>query len=75
MTARGGNWRSVEAGGGSAGSIWMECELLSGDGSIDVRGGDGYPGAHNAHGGGGAGGRMVLYYQFNSFVGKLTFFS
>ena len=67
----GGDYRSVEAGGGSGGSLWLECSRFDGDGMFTVDGGDGYGGALSAHGGGGAGGRFAIYYEWNDFVGEL----
>ena len=71
LLARGGKWRSVEAGGGSGGSILMEVYTIDGSGLIDASGGAGYDGGHGSHGGGGGGGLMALYYKYNFFVGML----
>ena len=56
-----GTGESLDAGGGSGGSMWVEVETLNGDGLIDVEGGAGA----NDGGGGGAGGkgRHLLHYQ------------
>lgn len=71
LTARGGNSESVQAGGGSGGSIMIHTYTVDGDGLVSVAGGSGH--AQSApHGGGGGGGRMVLYYHYNFFVGKVT---
>ena len=64
--------RSVEAGGGSGGGIWVETHTLDGDGSIDASGGAGYDGTDSYHGGGGGGGRVAIYYQWNHYVGQCT---
>jgi hypothetical protein len=42
MSARGGDWVSVESGGGSGGSILIEAATFDGHGSVDVSGGLGY---------------------------------
>lgn len=57
------------AGGGSGGSIWIECQDLSGYGSIIVDGGAGSP----ALGGGGSGGRLAIYHTtMINFNGTLS---
>ena len=70
LLARGGQWRSVESGGGSGGTIHIITYTLAGDGHIDASGGSGYDGSHASHGGGGGGGRMVVYYMYNFYVGE-----
>lgn len=50
-------------------------DRFNGDGSFDVRGGDGYGEGHSFHGGGGAGGRFAIYYKYNDFVGQYTSFN
>ena len=70
LKAQGGDWRSVEAGGGSGGSILMNVYTVDGSGMIDASGGAGYGGGYGSHGGGGGGGLMALYYKYNFFVGK-----
>ena len=72
LLAQGGPWRSVEAGGGSGGSILMNVWTIDGSGEIDASGGQGYNGSHASHGGGGGGGLMALYYKYNFYVGKLV---
>ena len=62
----GGTGESLDAGGGSGGSIWVEVETLNGDGLIDVEGGAGA----NDGGGGGAGGRVAIYYTINHYTGR-----
>ena len=55
------------SGGGSGGSIWIETNLVLGYGSMQVNGGDGKegPGTRYYHGGGGAGGRIAVYFKSN----------
>ena len=79
VQALGGDWRSPESGGGSGGSLWIETDTLDGDGSLDVSGGFGYGGSgltvastNSAHGGGGAAGRLTIYYRYNHFVGEFV---
>ncbi|CAH1775844.1 unnamed protein product, partial [Owenia fusiformis] len=69
LTSRGGQYRSVQAGGGSGGSLFIEAKILGGDGTIDASGGQGYDGSYSNHGGGGGAGRIALYYVDNDFVG------
>ncbi|KAK3576662.1 hypothetical protein CHS0354_004947 [Potamilus streckersoni] len=69
VTANGGDWRSVEAGGGSGGSISIETYTIDGGGIIDASGGNGYGGMYASHGGGGGGGRIALYYTYNYYIG------
>ena len=71
VQGRGGAWRSVEAGGGSGGSILMNVYTIDGSGLIDASGGAGYDGRYASHGGGGGGGFVALYYKYNFFVGEL----
>ena len=73
LLATGGTWRSVEAGGGSGGSILMNVYTIDGSGLIDASGGLGYDGDYASHGGGGGGGIIALYYKYNFYVGKLGF--
>ena len=50
-------------GGGSGGSIWIECEEVVGHGKMTANGGDGNAATHNHvtyQGGGGAGGRISI---------------
>jgi hypothetical protein len=70
LTALGGDWRSVAAGGGSGGTIHIETYTIDGNGDIDASGGAGYDGGWAPHGGGGGGGRVTLYYMYNFYVGK-----
>ena len=71
VRGKGGAWRSVEAGGGSGGSILMNVYTIDGSGLIDASGGAGYDGRYASHGGGGGGGFVTLYYKYNFFVGEL----
>ena len=65
VSANGGDALSLTgSGGGSGGSIWMYCKTIRGYGRIAANGGAGskdssYPG------GGGAGGRVAIYFQIN----------
>ncbi len=52
---------NADAGGGSGGSIWIECTTLQGSGYCTAAGGAG-----NDDGGGGAGGRVAIYYTDDS---------
>ena len=70
LLAKGGEWRSVEAGGGSGGSILMNVYTIDGSGLIDASGGAGYDGSYASHGGGGGGGLVALYYKYDFFVGR-----
>ncbi|KAI8481431.1 hypothetical protein Bbelb_408050 [Branchiostoma belcheri] len=49
------------AGGGSGGSLWVTCDRFYGDGNIFSNGGNGN------RGGGGAGGRVTIYYNTGNF--------
>ena len=69
LVAKGGDWRSVEAGGGSGGAFLLDVYTIDGAGVIDASGGAGYGGSYGSHGGGGSGGRLALYYKYNFFVG------
>lgn len=73
ITARGGNSQSVQAGGGSGGSIMIHAYTIDGDGLVSVAGGGGHS-QSEPHGGGGGGGRVAVYYHYNFFVGKFIFF-
>ena len=52
VTANGGHWKSIQAGGGSGGSLKVITHTLDGAGIVASTGGDGYGGQHSAHGGG-----------------------
>lgn len=60
----GGDATSAGSGGGSGGSIYIDCDHLSGAGVISARGGKG-----NNGGGGGSGGRMALRHGTQDFRG------
>ena len=55
--------------GGSGGSIWMYCELIKGYGKITAHGGHA---THNS-GGGGAGGRVAVYFNRNETMSAFRF--
>jgi len=62
---------SSGAGGGSGGSIWIHCSMLTGFGSVSSNGGDGahYDNANSnrlSGGGGGGGGRIAIYFVTNT---------
>lgn len=50
------------AGGGSGGSIWINCTRLNGEGHLSANGGNGY-----GEGGAGSGGRITVNYQVGIF--------
>ena len=55
-------------GGGSGGSIWIDCEELDGYGRVSANGGKG-----QGYGGGGSGGRVAIYHQTNrNFNGTIA---
>lgn len=51
----------IGSGGGSGGSIWMYCKMIRGYGRIVVNGGVGFKDSLY-FGGGGVGGRVVIYF-------------
>lgn len=57
----------MNSGGGSGGSIWINCVYFNGRGHLSTNGGDG-----NEQGGGGAGGRITVNYQEGSFHSDQT---
>ena len=74
VSANGGNGATdvtshLVSGGGSAGSIWIHCQTIVGYGNIQATGGHGssYPTTGNSVSvaGGGAGGRIALYFHEN----------
>lgn len=66
ITLRGMNGSGVNSGGGSGGSILIECTNITGYGQINVQGGDG-----NSLGSGGSGGRIAVHIRFrHKFSGK-----
>ncbi|MBD3260062.1 hypothetical protein GF371_05570, partial [Candidatus Woesearchaeota archaeon] len=56
---------SYDAGGGSGGSIWVTADTLTGSGIFVAGGGNGFDGTSD--GGGGAGGRIAVYYNSTSW--------
>ncbi len=59
--------------GGSGGSIYIITNILEGSGSITANGGQGYP---DGCGGGGAGGRIAVYYNsIDGFSGDIQAYS
>ncbi|KAK3724602.1 hypothetical protein QZH41_005193 [Actinostola sp. cb2023] len=66
ITLRGMNGTGVNSGGGSGGSILIECTNITGYGEINVQGGDG-----NGQGSGGSGGRIAVHIRFrHKYAGK-----
>jgi hypothetical protein len=61
LSANGGNAISL-GGGGSGGSIWVFTNILKGYGSIRANGG---APANTRYDGGGAGGRIAVYFHKN----------
>lgn len=57
-------------GGGSGGSIWLHANILSGFGIISANGGKG---ASNGMGGGGAAGRVAVYFAKNETFSSFTY--
>ena len=52
-------------GGGSGGGIFLKCQTLEGNGSMNANGGNGgYYG-----GGGGGGGRIAIWFMFSNYTG------
>ncbi|XP_066271773.1 uncharacterized protein [Branchiostoma lanceolatum] len=62
ITTDGEDATYTDAGGGSGGSLWVTCDRFHGVGFIFSNGGDG-----NRYGGGGAGGRVTIYYNTGNF--------
>lgn len=70
ITLRGMNGTGTNSGGGSGGSVLIECTNISGYGEINVQGGDG-----NGLGSGGSGGRIAVHIRHrNKFAGKYKAF-
>jgi hypothetical protein len=65
VTANGEAGPSDGSGGGSGGSIWVHCKRVLGYGRISANGGDGYMKDGYRPAGGGAGGRIAIYFQEN----------
>ena len=65
VTANGADAAS-QGGGGSGGSIWIVCNILKGYGKFTANGGGSPTDAkYGYHGGGGAGGRIAVYFRKN----------
>ena len=64
VTANGENGVAEGSGGGSGGSVWMYCKTIKGYGKISANGGSGSM-SRSYPGGGGAGGRIAIYFQEN----------
>lgn len=64
VTASGENGPNEGSGGGSGGSIWMFCKRIMGYGKISANGGSGFM-SSTYPAGGGAGGRIAIYFQIN----------
>lgn len=64
VSASGENGLKDGSGGGSGGSIWMYCKTIKGYGKIEANGGSGSF-SKSLPGGGGAGGRIAIYFQEN----------
>lgn len=54
-----------QGGGGSGGSVWIYCYIIKGYGKITANGGSSPEDIYNYHGGGGAGGRIAVYFTKN----------
>ena len=52
-------WFCIIIGGGSGGTIWIECEEIIGHGRMSANGGNG-GGSYSVGGGGGGGGRISI---------------
>ena len=64
VSANGEDVAASGAGGGSGGSIWMYCKTIKGYGKVSANGGVGSS-SPSFPGGGGAGGRVAIYFQEN----------
>lgn len=63
-----------QGGGGSGGSIWVVCNILKGYGRITANGGGSSPDSkYGYHGGGGAGGRVAVYFQKNETFSQFRY--
>ena len=55
-----------QGGGGSGGSVWVHCNIIKGYGKITANGGSSpSDDVFSYHGGGGAGGRIAVYFIQN----------
>jgi hypothetical protein len=74
LTANGQGGGSSQAGGaGSGGSVYLNCDRLSGGGAISARGGVGVNTANEATGGGGGGRIAVRTPNTNTWSGSLSY--
>jgi hypothetical protein len=73
ISSRGSAGIYTRSGGGSGGSILVYASRVHGDGEVDVSGGDGDH-STSVYGGGGAAGRISIYYRENHFLGKFLAF-
>ncbi|MCP4360905.1 MAG: hypothetical protein GY796_23095, partial [Chloroflexi bacterium] len=64
-----GEQGAVNAGSGAGGSIWIDADVITGSGTIQVNGGAGYF-DDNGTTGAGAGGRLAIYAQTDNFSGN-----
>ena len=65
VSLKGLDGKGVDSGGGSGGSLWIECTNITGYGTVNVIGGSG-----TSQGGGGAGGRVAIHIRFkHKFAG------
>lgn len=68
---------STVSGGGSGGSIMIHCMVITGLGLVQVKGGDGSIYKHSSNsqyeGGGGAGGRLAMYFFENTTFYEFKF--
>jgi hypothetical protein len=83
ITSNGGDAEAPYSGGGSGGAIWLHCRTIKGTGNMTAHGGNGFfhvdlhgIAVHpNRGGGGGAGGRIALYFVINNtFTGQFLAF-
>ena len=73
VTANGGAGVALkQGGGGSGGSLWIECSHLAGSGMISADGGAGGSRRDWEAGGGGGGGRVRLSYSSSTFTGTVS---
>jgi hypothetical protein len=73
ISANGGEGLVPHAGGGSGGSVWIHCELVTGYGKVTAYGGAGHTHSRTP-GGGGAGGRVSMYFGKNETKDGFKFF-
>lgn len=73
ISSRGFKGSNTRSAGGSGGSVLVYASRIHGDGRFDISGGDG-DGSTAYYGGGGAAGRIALYYRENHFLGQFVAF-